>query len=276
MQRAWTTVGTGRAERPAAAPGQALTEAGEMAWLTAVVFKEAITRPVGYWGALRDQLFSILKLCWFPMAVATTVFGLGAPGLQALNLFSQLGVPDRIGSFFVMASIREFAPWINAMVVAGVVGTAVTADLGARKIRDEIDALEVMGVDPVRTLVVPRVLALFIITGLLDLVALTFGVIGGYIAAVVIGDATTGAFTASFFDNATTTDVWATVAKTALFGLIIGVVCCYKGMTAQGGPAGVGRAVNQAVVITFCAIWISNFLFTNLLLAFNPEMLVFK
>jgi phospholipid/cholesterol/gamma-HCH transport system permease protein len=253
-----------------------MAQAGEMTWLFGVVMKGAVRRPRGYWGDVRDQMYSILRLCWVPMVISTFAFGFGAPGLQALNFFALFGTPERLGSFFIMASVREFAPWINAMVVAGVVGTAITADLGARRIREELDALEVLGVDPVRTLVLPRVVALFLMTGLLDIVALIFGSLGGFVAAVRVGGATQSAFIDTFFDNATTPDLWGSVVKTALFGLIIGVVCCYKGMRAEGGPAGVGRAVNQAVVVSFAGIWIFNYVFTTILLALNPGMQVFK
>ncbi|WP_338051725.1 ABC transporter permease [Pseudonocardia acidicola] len=253
-----------------------LAQAGEMMQLMLKVLWMALRRPWGYWGEVRDQMFDILKLCWIPMAVSCTAFGLGAPGLQGGNLFNLFGIPERLGSFFIMASIREFAPWVNAMVVAGVVGTAITADLGARRIREEIDAMEVLGVDPIRTLVLPRVIALFIMTGLLDLIAALFGILGGYIAAVPILGANPAAFANSLFANLSTTDVWGSVVKTALFGLIIGVVCCYKGMRASGGPIGVGRAVNQAVVIAFAAIWIFNMVFTTILLGLNPDIQVYR
>ncbi|KRF17430.1 ABC transporter substrate-binding protein [Nocardioides sp. Soil797] len=247
-----------------------------MAALLGTVVWSAVRHPVGYWGQVRDQMFDVLKLCWFPMAVSTVAFGFGAPGLQGGNIYNLFGIPERLGSFFIMASVREFAPWINAMVVAGVVGAAMTADLGARKIREEIDALQVLGIDPIRDLVVPRVIAVTIMTGLLDLVALTFGIVGGYLAAVPILGASSGAFFSSFFANATVTDLWGSVLKTTIFGLIIGVVCCYKGLTVQGGPIGVGRAVNQAVVISFAAIFIVNSLFTSILLGLNPAMQVYK
>jgi phospholipid/cholesterol/gamma-HCH transport system permease protein len=253
-----------------------LAQTGEMLWLFLLVVKTAVLRPRGYWGDVRDQMYSILRLCWVPMVISTFCFGFGAPGLQALNFFAIFGIPERLGSFFIMASVREFAPWINAMVVAGVVGTAITADLGARRIREEIDAMEVLGVDPLRTLVLPRIVALFFMTGLLDIVALLFGTLGGFVAAVGVGGATPAAFIDNFFDNATVPDLWGSVVKTALFGLIIGVVCCYKGFRAEGGPAGVGRAVNQAVVIAFAGIWIFNYVFTTILLGLNPGMQVFK
>jgi phospholipid/cholesterol/gamma-HCH transport system permease protein len=253
-----------------------LTEFGEMVLLAGTLFKSAVQHPRGYWSDTKDVMHDILKLCWFPMMVSTICFGLGAPGLQGGNIYTLFGIPERLGSFFIMASVREFAPWINAMVVAGVVGAAITADLGARRIREEIDAMEVLGVDPVRSLVLPRVVGLTLMTGLLDLVALLFGVVGGWIAAVPLLGATSGAFFSNFFANATVTDLWGSMVKTSIFGLFIGIVCCYKGLHAKGGPAGVGRAVNQAVVVSFAAIWIFNYIFTTLLLALNPAMQVFK
>jgi phospholipid/cholesterol/gamma-HCH transport system permease protein len=259
---------SGAAARP-------LQQAGEMLELLIEVTKSAVTRPVGYWGDVREQMFEILKLCWLPMIISTTAFGFGAPGLQGGNIFLLFGIPERLGSFFLMASVREFAPWINAMVVAGVMGTAITADLGARRIREEFDAMEVLGVDPVRTIILPRVIALTIMTGLMDVVALSFGVFGGYIAAWEL-NANTSAFLGNFWANATTTDMWGSVTKTTLFGLIIGVVCCYKGYRAEGGPIGVGRAVNQAVVIAFAGIWTFNVVFTNLMLGLNPDMQVYR
>lgn len=265
-----------RASRRLRSVAVPFVETGAMASFSAKTVWSAVRHPVGYWGEVRDQIFLTLKLCWFPLIVSTTVFGLGAAGIQAGHLTTLLGVPERLGGLAVLGSIREFAPWINAMVIAGVMGTAITADLGARRVRDEIDALQVLGVDPIRTLIVPRVVAMTIVTGLFNLVALVFGVIGIFIGAVPIRGASTAGFYSQFFANATTTDVWASVLKTALFGLIVGLVCSYKGYAAGGGPIGVGRAVNQAVVIAFAAIWIFNAVFTTILLGVNPDMMVFK
>lgn len=235
----------------------------------------AVTKPVGYWGDVREQMYIVLKLCWIPMIISTFTFGLGAPGLQGGNLFTLFGMPERLGSFFLMASVREFAPWINAMVIAGVVGTAITADLGARRIREEFDAMEVLGVDPVRTIILPRVIALTLITGLMDIIALSFGVLGGLAAVLILGADSAGYFN-NFWSNATTIDIACSVGKTVLFGLIIGVVCCYKGYRAEGGPMGVGRAVNQAVVIAFAVIWVFNFTITTLMLGLNPDIQVYR
>ena len=175
----------------------------------------------------------------------------------------------------MLASIREFAPFVTAIVVSGVAGTAITADLGARKIREELDALQVLGVDPVKNLVVPRFLALMLITGMFDIYAILFGVFGGVITTLVY-DQPLGPFRATFLTNASVVDLWGSVLKCTLFGAIIAIVCCYKGMTATGGAAGVGRAVNQAVVIATLGVFAFNYVFTQTLLATHPEIQVIR
>jgi phospholipid/cholesterol/gamma-HCH transport system permease protein len=250
--------------------------AGEMWQLMVRVFVMAITKPVGYWGEVRDQCFNILKLTWLPMSLAAFGFGFGAPGLTGGAIFYVFGIPYRLGSFFEFASVREFAPFINGMVVAGVVGTAITADLGARRVRDEIDAMEVLGVDPIRTLVLPRVLACTIMTAVLDIMALVVGLASGWVAAGPIFGASYAAYYGSLFDLLNTADMWGSVVKCTIYGLIIGVVCSYTGLNAKGGPIGVGKAVNQAVVIAFAGIWVINFVFTLTLLGLNPQISVYK
>ena len=176
----------------------------------------------------------------------------------------------------MLAAIREIGPFITSIVVAGVAGTAITADLGARKVREELDALQVLGVDPVKNLVVPRFLALMIVTGLFDIYALLFGIFGGILADARQRRQPLGPFWKTLFANASVTDLWGSVLKTTVFGAIIAIVCCYKGMTASGGAEGVGRAVNEAVVIAFLGIGAFNYVFTQTLLATHPQILVIK
>jgi phospholipid/cholesterol/gamma-HCH transport system permease protein len=246
-------------------------EQGDMVVLTGKTLVSAVRPPYPYGIEFVQQFLFALRLCWLPMLLSTVAFGYEAPGLQAANFLTLFGALDRLGGFFVLASIREFAPFVTAIVMAGVAGTAITADLGARKIRDELDALVVMGVDPIKNLVVPRFLALMIVTGLFDIFALMFGIFGGVLATLV-NHAPLGPFFATLANNAETTDLWASIVKTTLFGAIIAIVCCYKGMTASGGAAGVGRAVNQAVVISFLGIFAFNYAFTQVLLATHPAI----
>ncbi len=257
-------------------PAKSLFEqVGDMMILTAKTMISAVRPPYPYGGEFIGQFLFALQLCWFPMMISTLAFGFGAPGLQAANFLSLFGALDRLGGFFVLASVREFAPFVTAVVVAGVAGTAITADLGARKIREELDALQVLGVDPIKNLVVPRFLALMLITGLMDIYALIFGIVGG-IGATLLYNEPLGGFFATLFNNASTTDLWGSVLKTTLFGAVIAIVCSYKGMTASGGAEGVGRAVNEAVVISFLGVFAINYVFTQTLLATHPELQVIK
>ena len=250
-------------------------EAGELFVLTGRTIVSAVRPPYVYGAELVAQAVFLLKLCWFPLLVSTVVFGYGAPGLQGGNFLKLFGAVDRLGGIFVIASIREFAPFVTAVIVAGVGGTAITADLGARKIRDELDALEVLGVDPIKSLVVPRFIALMVMTGLFDVFALLFGIAGG-VAATISFHAPLSGFFATLLANASPVELWASLLKTTLFGAIIAIVSCYKGMTASGGAEGVGRAVNQGVVIEFLGIFALNALFTQLVLATHPDLSVLK
>ncbi len=253
-------------------PAKSLFEqVGNMMILTGKTITATVRPPYPYGGEFIGQFLFALQLCWFPMMISTVAFGFGAPGLQAANFLSLFGALDRLGGFFILASVREFAPFVTAVVVAGVAGTAITADLGARKIREELDALQVLGVDPIKNLVVPRFLALMLITGLMDIYALLFGIAGGLFAEVAYGQPL-GGFFATLFNNASVTDLWGSILKCTIFGAIIAVVCCYKGMNASGGAEGVGRAVNEAVVIAFLGVFAFNYVFTQTLLATHPEI----
>ena len=231
----------------------------------------ALRPPYPYGEELVEQFLFTLKLCWFPLLISTFALNLGAPGIQAAGPLQVFGALDRLGGFFVLTAIRWIGPLVTAVVVAGVAGTAITADLGARKIREELDALQVLGVDPIKNLVVPRFLSLMIVTALLDVVAIVFGLTAG-ITAELIYNQSLGGFFATLFSNASVTDIWASVLMCSMFGAIISVVCCFKGMTTSGGAAGVGRAVNQAVVISLVAVFFFQFVVTSILLATNPEL----
>src|SRR5947209_14059181 len=120
----------------------------------------ALTPPYDYGPELVDQFLFALRLGWFPMILASLAFTYGPAGIEVGNFLNLLGAMDRLGGIFVIIVMREFAPLVCAIVMAGVAGTAMTADLGARKLREELDALVVLGVDPVKSLVVPRFLPL--------------------------------------------------------------------------------------------------------------------
>jgi phospholipid/cholesterol/gamma-HCH transport system permease protein len=262
----------GRAFLPAR---NTLEELGDMMLLTGRTISSALRPPYPYGGELVSQFLFALRLVWLPLLISTTALSYGAPGLQSANFLTILGAVDRLGDFFFIFAVREIGPLITAVVVAGVAGTAITADLGARKVREELDALQVLGVDPVKNLVVPRFLALMVVTGLFDLYALLFGIFGGILAAL-INHQPLGPFWSTLFANASVTDLWGSVLKTIVYGAIIAIVCCYKGMSASGGAEGVGRAVNQAVVTSLLLLSLFNYVFTQTLLATHPQIIIIK
>ncbi|MCK9247865.1 MAG: ABC transporter permease [Solirubrobacteraceae bacterium] len=249
-----------------------LLQAAGMAILAGSTARRAVRRPWSWKADCLEQAEILVVRCTLPLALAVFAFGFGTIGVQAGLVFDALGGVDRTGGIFVTGSVRELATWATAMVVAGVGGTAICADLGARRVREELDALEVIGVDPVRSLVVPRVVALAIVTPMLTLVAVLFCTIAGICAVLVLYDTTVPSFAASFKANFATPDLYGSLLKTFAFGVIIAIVCCYKGLHASGGAQGVGRAVNQAVVIAFVVLWIFNYAFTSVLLASFPEL----
>lgn len=248
-----------------------LTEAGGLARLTVVVLWTALRRPVGYWYAVRDEMFGVLARSWFPMLLAVFTFSLMI-GILGLNFLNLLGAGYRYGQYFFVVNTREFTPWINSMVVGGIVGAAICADLGARKVREELDALRVLGVDPVRELVVPRVLSTTILTPLLMLVSLAVGILAGLYSSVTYGGVPAADYFGTVLKNLTAAELVVAMLKSTLIGFTIGVVCAYQGLNARGGPSGVGRAVNHAVVLSFALVFVIDFVVNLTALGLFPEL----
>ncbi len=246
-------------------------EVGDLVILTGKTAVAAVRPPYPYGDEFVAQFMFALRQCFLPLVLTMFCVAYAVPGLQAANFLTLFGALDRMGGLFMLAVVREFAPFICAIVVAGAAGTAITADLGARKIREELDALQVLGVDPVKNLVVPRFLALITITALFDVFAIIFGITGGLLATVIYG-ARIEPFFATFWTSSSVTDLWGSLVKCTIFGGVTAIICCYKGMTVSGGAAGVGRAVNQAIVIVFLSIGVVNYVFTQTLLATHPEI----
>ncbi len=163
----------------------------------------ALVRGPHTWGPeFANQFVFGLRVAWLPMIISAVAFTYGPAGIQAAGFLELFGALDRLGGLFALAVIREFAPLVVAIVMAGVIGTSITADLGARKIREELDALAVLGVDPIVSLVVPRVVAVTALSGLFNVFALFWGTLGGMLVSVSHG-APLGPFFANYFTNAT-------------------------------------------------------------------------
>lgn len=250
-----------------------LVQIGQLGQLLAQVVGTAVRRPVGYWGDTVDEMYSMLRYSWLPSSVAIGGFVLVMSN-YAYDLVTFVGAQSRVSTYLVMAIAREIAPFCTGMAVAGVLGTALTADLGARRVREELDALKVLGIDVVRAIVLPRVISITVLALGLVIIGLLIGLGAGLVAGTVLGNTSVGTFMANFLAIMTTAELVGVVVKVLLTGLFIGIVCAAKGLTASGGPEGVGRAVNQAVVICFIAVFIINFMVNAVTLGVSPEMMV--
>ncbi|MHB8694439.1 MAG: MlaE family ABC transporter permease [Solirubrobacteraceae bacterium] len=244
-------------------------EIGGMVALGLVAASRAVRSPYSWGVEFVSQFRFTMKICFFPMILTAFALSYGPIGIQASNFFSLFGALDRLGSVYELAVIRLFAPMVVGIVLAGAAGTAICADLGARVIREEIDALRVLGIDPVRSLVVPRLLVLVSAALLFDAFVILAGILGLIAVAIQNGQALGPVF-ATFFSNATVLELEASVITSGLYGAIIAIVCCYKGINVSGGPEAVGRAVNRSIVVCFLAIGFAGYVVQQLLLATHP------
>ena len=234
-----------------------LRGAGEFFGLVVDVVRAVPKRPF-QWRELIQQAWFVASVTIVPTALVAIPFG-AVIALQLGTLTRQLGAQSFTGAASVLAVVREASPLVTALLVAGAGGSAICADLGSRKIREEIDAMEVLGISPVQRLVVPRVIATMGVAALLNGLVSVVGVAGGYVFNVMVQGGTPGAYLASFTALAQLADLWTSEIKALVFGAIAALVASYKGLTAGGGPKGVGDAVNQSVVITFMLLFVVNF-----------------
>lgn len=221
----------------------------------------AAVRPPFAWREYVEQTWFVARVTALPTALVAIPFG-AVIALQLGSLTKQLGAQSFTGAASALAIIREASPIATALLVAGAAGTAICADLGARRVREEIDALEVLGIDPIQRLVLPRVLASITVALLLNGFVAFVGIIGGYFFSVGLQGGSAGSYFAGFATLAQAGDLYVGAFKAALFGLIAGVVASYKGLTAKGGAQGVGDAVNASVVLTFLLLFSVNFVVT--------------
>ncbi|MDT4936794.1 MAG: phospholipid/cholesterol/gamma-HCH transport system permease protein [Pseudonocardiales bacterium] len=244
----------------APSPVAGVAQAGRLFALFLDVFRLMFRRPFQFREFIQQAWF-VASVTIIPTALVSIPFG-AVIALQIGSLSRQVGAQSFTGAASVLAIVREASPIVVALLIAGAGGSAICADLGSRKIRDEIDAMEVLGISPVQRLVVPRVLACTLVAVALNGLVSVVGVAGGYFFNVVLQGGTPGAYLASFSALAQLPDVYAGELKAFIFGIIAAVVASYKGLNAGGGPKGVGDAVNQSVVITFLLLFFVNFVIT--------------
>lgn len=222
------------------------------------------------WREFIEQAWFIATVSILPTALVAIPLG-AVVALQMGTLTQQLGAQSLTGGIAVLAIIREGAPLATALLLAGAAGSAICADMGSRKVREELDAIRVLGIDPIPRLVVPRVVGCVIVSFFLTAFVAGVGIAGGYFFNVVLQNGTPGAYVASFTTLAALPDLVFAEIKGLIFGGIAGVVGAYKGVNAGGGPKGVGQAVNESVVLTFALLFLTNYLMSMIFFQLYPQ-----
>ncbi len=212
------------------------------------------------WREFLYQSWFLTRVSLVPallMAVPFTV--LAAFTLNVLLL--DFGAADFAGAGAGVA-LAQLGPIVTVLVVAGAGATAICADLGARTIREELDALRVLGINPIQSLVVPRVLASTVVAILLSAIVSLATLIGSFVFSVFVQNVTPGAYAAGLTVITGLEDVVVVLLKAGLFGMAAALIGCYKGISVGGGPAGVGNAVNETVVYSFLSLYVINLIVT--------------
>ncbi|WP_425488927.1 MlaE family ABC transporter permease [Mycobacterium vicinigordonae] len=221
------------------------------------------------WRDTLSQAAFIVSVTAIPALLISIPFGV-IVAVQVGSLIQQVGATSISGAAGGLGVIRQAAPIVCALLLGGAAGAAVTTDLGARSIRDEVDALRVMGIDPVQRLVTPRLAAMLLVAPLLCVFIVFMGLAAGYVINVGYQSGTPGSYIASFGSFATVADLVVALLKTWLFGVIVTLISCQRGLEARGGPRGVADAVNAAVVVGVVAVFLLNLVITEFVTVFMP------
>jgi phospholipid/cholesterol/gamma-HCH transport system permease protein len=189
-----------------------------------------------------------------PIVLLTGFFTGGVLVLQAFPTLQYYSIQNEAGHSVATSLIRELGPVLCALMVSGRIGAAISAELGSMVVSQQIDAMRALGTDPIRRLVVPRIISLVLLLPLLTVACDILGLIGGGVVASNIYNQDYHVFATSVRVGISTSDLMSGLIKPIFFGLIIGSVACHKGLSTSGGTAGVGRSTTDAVVIA--SIWV--------------------
>lgn len=229
---------------------------------------DLLLRAVGWLTSLprkRGEVFDQLALCTLgslSVVFITSLFTGMIVSLQTGQVLRDFGQESSLGYIVTLGMCREMGPVFTCLALAGLVGSTYAAEIGTMKVSEEIDALEVMSIDPVYYLVMPRILAISIAAVALTVYANVIGIVGGALVARANFDVDLELFVKNGRDALKMKDVYGGLFKSFLFGTTIGSVACAQGLRAEGGPAGVGRATLHSVVISFMLILVFDYLLT--------------
>jgi phospholipid/cholesterol/gamma-HCH transport system permease protein len=255
-----------------------IKSAGQMGALAVRVPSIALRPPFTWWKDAVVEAASGMRRSFMPLLLSHSVFLLSFVVIIFGGVLTNLGVAEREATATILFWAREIGTWITSMIFAGIVGASITADLGARRIRDELDALAVLGVDRIRALVVPRVVAATLAAPALVFVSvLVINLINYQLGPSLMGSFDKSLVPYMVGHSVLDTDLmFPMLLKNTIIGFGVGIIACHKGLTCKLGAEGVGRAVNQTVLISFFAIWMFNSFFNLAYLSVYPDAVVVR
>lgn len=229
-----------------------------------------IVRGRFFWKEFISRAWFLANATALPVLLVSTPLGL-AIVLQIGGLAGQIGATSYVGAADAIGVLRQAAPIVTALLLAGVGGSAICAEFGARTIREEIDALVVMGINPIQRLVAPLMLAALVVSLFLNLLVIFVSVSAGYFFNIAVLNGTKGSFVNSFAAFASFPDFITSEIKAAVFGVTAAMIAAFKGLSARKGPTAVGEAVNQTVVICGVILFAENLIITQVYFALVPQ-----
>ncbi len=200
-----------------------------------------------------------------PVVLLTAVFTGAVLALQTYTGFKRFHAEAYVGSVVALSMLRELAPVLAGLMVAGRSGSAMAAEIGSMRVTEQIDALVALATDPVQYLFVPRVLAGTIVLPMLVVLSNAFGIGGGYLVAVKLLGSNPVVYETNTFQYLAMNDLWSGLVKAAVFGFLLTLIGCQQGFDTKGGAEGVGRSTTAAVVLGSLAILVSDFFLTKVL-----------
>lgn len=256
-------------------PLESLSTIGRTVRLGGEIIRYAVTDTVSGrlpLGELLEQMWKLLKVTALPALLMAVPIG-AEVSVQVGGIMDQVGANSLAGAASGLGVVSQGAPMAAGLLMSGAAASAIASDLGARAIREEIEAIRVMGIDPVQRLVVPRFLAMILIAPMLCLIIIAAGVSAGLIISANINGVVPGSFWQSFGAFATPTDLVFSILKSVVFAAIVVLIASLRGLEAKGGPTGVASAVNASVVLSVFFIFATNLLVSQIQTMFFPARL---
>jgi len=243
-------------------PGRMLSVLGQFTRFAGELLLLAF-RPPYYLAQTREAFQAVSFQCLLPVLSIMTAVGM-ISALQGLSVMRIFGAEHVLSSLLAESILRELAPTLSCIMIAAQAGTAIAGEIGTMRVKEEIDALAVMAVPPLKFIVVPRLFALVLACPIVTLFGSAAAMVGGYLVAVLLKGVTRGVFVANLLEFVRMSILMGGVVKSIVFGLLIGLIACFYGYHVTGGAQGVGQAANRTVVHAIVAIAIFNYFITSI------------